>query len=606
MSPTPGHRRARRPSRPPTAGRRPTRRSRRATAIPVEPDPAVRPEHLARPAAMLAGDARRGPLRDAACPSTRPRTTGGSSTRPRRATASTADEVLVGRGRGRDPRHVRARRSCRPARRAVIPIPTYAMYRVLTEQRGGRGHRRPAPGAAEGWAIDIPAVRAAARERRRSSGCAARTTRPAAPSPTARSSAARRASPTDAAADATRPRRSSSSTRPMPSSSDASLIAAPHRYPNLVVVRTASKAYALAGLRVGFAVARARDDRPDRAVPAAGLDRRRSRPPSSPRRSETPDMRGERRPRRAPSGPGWPPRSREVGWDPQPERRPTSCSLDLGDRRARGGGRDRAAAPRPRAADVRRTAIRSPHCLRADGPRPRRERAAASRPLEIADPADPDRRRRPPHDHAARHARRPGARGPPRHASPGAPARPTSRSRSTSTAPGTPTIATGVGFYDHLLGSLAHHGLFDLEIRRDRRPRGRRAPHGRGRRARAGRGVRGGARRPGRDPPLRRQQRADGRERRDGGHRHRRAAVRRHRPAVPRRARGPAPAPARGPRPRVVRPDRGRDAPPPRHRAATTTTSPRRRSRRSAGRSAIACEPDPRRTGVASTKGSLG
>jgi imidazoleglycerol-phosphate dehydratase len=26
------------------------------------------------------------------------------------------------------------------------------------------------------------------------------------------------------------------------------------------------------------------------------------------------------------------------------------------------------------------------------------------------------------------------------------------------------TIATGVGFYDHLLGSLAHHGLFDLAI----------------------------------------------------------------------------------------------------------------------------------------------
>jgi imidazoleglycerol-phosphate dehydratase len=29
---------------------------------------------------------------------------------------------------------------------------------------------------------------------------------------------------------------------------------------------------------------------------------------------------------------------------------------------------------------------------------------------------------------------------------------------------GVATIATGVGFYDHLLGSLAHHGLFDLEI----------------------------------------------------------------------------------------------------------------------------------------------
>jgi imidazoleglycerol-phosphate dehydratase len=29
---------------------------------------------------------------------------------------------------------------------------------------------------------------------------------------------------------------------------------------------------------------------------------------------------------------------------------------------------------------------------------------------------------------------------------------------------GTAAISTGVGFLDHLLGSLAHHGLFDLEI----------------------------------------------------------------------------------------------------------------------------------------------
>ena len=26
-------------------------------------------------------------------------------------------------------------------------------------------------------------------------------------------------------------------------------------------------------------------------------------------------------------------------------------------------------------------------------------------------------------------------------------------------------ISTGIGFYDHLLGSLAHHGLFDLQVR---------------------------------------------------------------------------------------------------------------------------------------------
>ncbi len=29
---------------------------------------------------------------------------------------------------------------------------------------------------------------------------------------------------------------------------------------------------------------------------------------------------------------------------------------------------------------------------------------------------------------------------------------------------GQTTIETGIGFYDHLLGSLAHHGLFDLEV----------------------------------------------------------------------------------------------------------------------------------------------
>lgn len=30
---------------------------------------------------------------------------------------------------------------------------------------------------------------------------------------------------------------------------------------------------------------------------------------------------------------------------------------------------------------------------------------------------------------------------------------------------GTTAVETGIGFYDHLLGSLAHHGLFDLAIR---------------------------------------------------------------------------------------------------------------------------------------------
>ncbi len=32
---------------------------------------------------------------------------------------------------------------------------------------------------------------------------------------------------------------------------------------------------------------------------------------------------------------------------------------------------------------------------------------------------------------------------------------------------GVVAIATGIGFWDHLLGSLAHHGLFDLEVKAD-------------------------------------------------------------------------------------------------------------------------------------------
>jgi len=32
---------------------------------------------------------------------------------------------------------------------------------------------------------------------------------------------------------------------------------------------------------------------------------------------------------------------------------------------------------------------------------------------------------------------------------------------------GTTSVDTGLGFYDHLLGSLAHHGLFDLAINAD-------------------------------------------------------------------------------------------------------------------------------------------
>ena len=50
-------------------------------------------------------------------------------------------------------------------------------------------------------------------------------------------------------------------------------------------------------------------------------------------------------------------------------------------------------------------------------------------------------------------------------------------------------IATGIGFYDHMLAQLARHGGFDLTVRTEGDLRHRRAPHGRGHRARAGRGA---------------------------------------------------------------------------------------------------------------------
>ena len=43
-------------------------------------------------------------------------------------------------------------------------------------------------------------------------------------------------------------------------------------------------------------------------------------------------------------------------------------------------------------------------------------------------------------------------------------ARRASRSRSDLDGSGAASVATGVGFYDHLLTSLAHHSLIDLEI----------------------------------------------------------------------------------------------------------------------------------------------
>ncbi len=136
---------------------------------------------------------------------------------------------------------------------AVISTPTYAMYRVHAEQRGGRVIAVPRRPANEGWALDVPAVRDAARDARLVWIC-----NPNNPTGLAEPDGAIETLlaglEADAAADG----------RPVPAVvvdeaysefTGGSVIPLRTRFPNLVAVRTASKAYAMAGLRVGFAVA---------------------------------------------------------------------------------------------------------------------------------------------------------------------------------------------------------------------------------------------------------------------------------------------------------------------------------------------------------------
>jgi histidinol-phosphate aminotransferase len=136
--------------------------------------------------------------------------------------------------------------------KAVIPVPTYAMFRVITEQRGAESVLVPRLGAGEGYALDLPAVREAARDAALLWLCS-----PNNPTAQAEPDGAiemlLRQIDADASADG----------RPVPiivideayaEFAGRSLAGLRVQHPNLIVIRTTSKAYALAGIRVGFAV----------------------------------------------------------------------------------------------------------------------------------------------------------------------------------------------------------------------------------------------------------------------------------------------------------------------------------------------------------------
>jgi histidinol-phosphate aminotransferase len=163
----------------------------------------------------------------------------------------TTDEILVGAGAD-EVLDLVAKAFLAEGARAALPAPTYAMYRVLTEQRGAEVVVVPRKPAAQGWALDVEAVRAAARESSVVWLCS-----PNNPTALAEPAGVIEGLLEGLAADA------GSSEPPIVVLDEAyaefvgsTLLPLRARYPRLVVVRTASKAYALAGLRVGFAIAR--------------------------------------------------------------------------------------------------------------------------------------------------------------------------------------------------------------------------------------------------------------------------------------------------------------------------------------------------------------
>jgi histidinol-phosphate aminotransferase len=163
------------------------------------------------------------------------------------------DELLVGAGAD-EILDIVAKVLIPPGGRAVIPTPSYAMYRVLTEQRGASVVAVPRQGPAAGYAMDVDAVRAAAAEADLVWLCS-----PNNPTGLPEPDGAIERLLEGLAADAAAGGRA-----PIPvvldeayaEFVDRSLAGLRGGYPALIVVRTASKAYALAGLRVGFAIAR--------------------------------------------------------------------------------------------------------------------------------------------------------------------------------------------------------------------------------------------------------------------------------------------------------------------------------------------------------------
>jgi histidinol-phosphate aminotransferase len=157
---------------------------------------------------------------------------------PRIVVGAGADEVL----------DIVAKAFLEPAGCAVMPVPSYGMYPVLTRQRRARLIEVPRASAGEGFAIDPDEVVRAAAAADLVWLCDPNNPTGTVEAPGVLAGLVQRLAGADPG--------------PVVVVDEAyrefageSLIGAVDRFPRLVVVRTLSKAYGLAGIRVGYAVA---------------------------------------------------------------------------------------------------------------------------------------------------------------------------------------------------------------------------------------------------------------------------------------------------------------------------------------------------------------
>jgi histidinol-phosphate aminotransferase len=157
------------------------------------------------------------------------------------------DEVLVGCGAD-EVLDIIAKAYLPTGGRAVVPIPTYSMYGVLTGQRGARLQVVLRLGPNAGFALDVPAMSEAVADADVVWLCAPNNPTGAPESREALVAVLEAAEAGSGAGPAVVVDEAYIEFHP------GSLVPLRERYPRLIVVRTVSKAFALPGIRVGYAV----------------------------------------------------------------------------------------------------------------------------------------------------------------------------------------------------------------------------------------------------------------------------------------------------------------------------------------------------------------